>query len=127
MRRKETKNTAHAMKFSKKTISLMLIILAVMNIVDAFATLYFVGNGYARELNPFMAMWLEMGEIPFLLIKLLLVSIGIGFLWYAKEYKLVHRLIVLLLILYSIIILIHFDIACNIYYMANMVNHIQGG
>jgi len=98
----------------------MLVMLAVLNTVDAFATLFFVSNGYAKELNTLMAMCLEMGVLPFLFVKLFLVSLGIGFLWYAKEYKLVHKITAVLLVLYTIIVFIHAEIAWNVYRLSTL-------
>ena len=107
-------------KFSNRTLIKMLVLLAVLNTVDAFSTLYFVSNGYAKELNPLMAMCLEMGVLPFLFVKLFLVSLGIGFLWHAKEYKLVHRITVALMVLYIIIVCIHVEIAWNVIYFSTL-------
>ena len=107
------------LKFSNKTITIMLVVLALLNVVDGFSTLYLVSNGFAREVNPLMAMWLEMGAVPFLTVKLFLITLGIGFLWYSRDHKIVHVLTIILLTIYTAIILIHVDIAWTV--MQNML------
>ena len=107
------------MRFSAKTIAIMLIVLAGLNVIDAFATLYFVSNGFAREVNPLMEKWLEMGPAPFLFIKLFLNSLGIGVLWVYRKIKIVHTVTALLLILYIFIACMHINIALSVLYISD--------
>jgi hypothetical protein len=48
-------------------------LLFALNIVDALLTLYWVRNGYATEGNQLMAGLLDMGDMPFLAVK---VAVG---------------------------------------------------
>lgn len=49
------------------------ILLFALNIIDALLTIYWVRNGFATEGNQLMAVFLDMGDIPFLAIK---VAVG---------------------------------------------------
>ena len=111
MEKKRNIELVTKMKFGNKTIAIMLILLVVLNIIDALATVYFVSNGYAEELNPLMAAWLELGNIPFLFVKLFFTSLGIGFLWYSRKHKLAHILTAILLVVYIVIATVHINIA----------------
>jgi uncharacterized membrane protein YqjE len=53
----------------------------IFNLVDAVLTLLLVTMGAAEESNPLMAGALAIGPVPFMLVKLGLVSIGVGILW----------------------------------------------
>jgi hypothetical protein len=48
-------------------------LLFALNFLDAVLTLFWVNNGFAAEGNRLMAALLEVGDVPFLLVK-----IGIG-------------------------------------------------
>lgn len=54
------------MKLSKQTILLFL-----LNAADALLTIYWVRNGYATEGNLLMAHLLDMGNAPFLTVKIM--------------------------------------------------------
>ena len=54
----------------------MLGVTCVLNVFDVFATLILVGGGYAREGNPLMAKLLELGPLPFALVKIAMVTFG---------------------------------------------------
>lgn len=49
------------------------ILLFTLNIVDALLTIYWVRNGFATEGNQLMAGLLDMGDMPFLAVK---VAVG---------------------------------------------------
>jgi hypothetical protein len=49
------------------------ILLFALNIVDALLTIYWVRNGFATEGNQLMAGLLDMGDMPFLAVK---VAVG---------------------------------------------------
>ena len=48
-------------------------LLFALNFLDAVLTIYWVRNGFATEGNQLMAILLDIGDVPFLLVKL---SIG---------------------------------------------------
>lgn len=54
------------MKLSNQTI-----LLFALNAADAFLTVYWVRNGYATEGNLLMAHLLDLGNAPFLTIKIM--------------------------------------------------------
>jgi uncharacterized protein YunC (DUF1805 family) len=45
-------------------------ILFTLNLLDAILTLYWVRHGYASEGNHLMANLLDMGDVPFLVVKI---------------------------------------------------------
>jgi hypothetical protein len=47
-------------------------ILFTLNLLDAIFTIYWVRNGFASEGNQLMAGLLDMGNTPFLLVKILM-------------------------------------------------------
>lgn len=56
----------------------LLVILVILSlcILDAFFTLELINRG-AQELNPVMAFFLQMGHLPFLMVKYLLTASGL--------------------------------------------------
>ena len=54
-------------------LSIPTFLLFTLNIVDALLTIYWVRNGFATEGNQLMAGLLDMGDIPFLVVK---VAVG---------------------------------------------------
>lgn len=54
------------MKMSRRTQ-----LLFALNLIDAVLTLYWVRNGFATEGNQLMAGLLDMGNAPFLIVKVL--------------------------------------------------------
>jgi hypothetical protein len=54
-------------------LAAMPILLFALNIVDALLTIYWVRNGFATEGNQLMAGLLDMGDMPFLAVK---VAVG---------------------------------------------------
>jgi len=51
-------------------------LLFVLNLLDAFLTLYWVRNGFATEGNHLMASLLDVGDFPFLSVKILVGSVA---------------------------------------------------
>lgn len=58
-----------------------LILLILLNIVDATVTIIVIDSGIAREVNPIMEYFLNMGYGPFLLVKFLAVSFASCVFW----------------------------------------------
>jgi Domain of unknown function (DUF5658) len=54
-------------------LAVMPILLFALNMIDALLTLYWVRNGFATEGNQLMAGLLDMGDMPFLVVK---VAVG---------------------------------------------------
>lgn len=58
-------------------LSLVAAAVLVLNLADALFTLTYVHAGIAAEANPFMAGALGRGAVPFMIVKLALVSLGV--------------------------------------------------
>ena len=69
-------------------LSRSIALLFALNIVDAFITIMWVRNGWATEGNYLMASLLDLGEIPFLAIKLGMGAFMAVVLLYGSEYRL---------------------------------------
>lgn len=52
------------------------ILLFTLNLADALLTLYWVRNGFATEGNQLMARLLDLGDAPFLMVKILMGAIA---------------------------------------------------
>jgi hypothetical protein len=63
-------------------------LLFVLNIVDALVTIMWVRNGLATEGNYLMATVLDIGELPFLAIKVGMGLFTVAVLFYGSEYRL---------------------------------------
>ena len=59
----------------------LIVLLHVFNVFDGLATIYVVGAGLAEEANPVMRFFLDIGPVPFMLAKLILVSVSTYVLW----------------------------------------------
>jgi len=97
-----------------KIIKSSLIILILLNLIDAFATLYWVSNGIALEANPIMETLLTIGPIPFLFIKLFLVFCGCWLFWIHRKHNLTKISIFILLFVYIFVIIKHVNILIEI-------------
>ena len=69
-------------------LSRSIALLFALNIVDALVTIMWVRNGWATEGNYLMASLLDLGEIPFLAIKLGMGALMALVLLYGSEYRL---------------------------------------
>ena len=94
----------------------LLILLFSLNALDAFATLYWVMNGIASEANPVMDEWLNLGPIPFIVVKLGLVTVGVYFLWTFRKFKLSKLSVLPVLILYLLVTVMHSLIAYDTFF-----------
>ncbi|MHB1001932.1 MAG: DUF5658 family protein [Armatimonadota bacterium] len=61
-------------------------IILIVNIIDLFITFYLVESGKAREGNPIMAFYLQIGWIPLMLLKMGMTGTVILISEWAKEY-----------------------------------------
>lgn len=51
-------------------------LLFTLNLLDGILTIYWVRNGHATEGNGLMAMLLDMGDLPFMSVKILIGTIA---------------------------------------------------
>ena len=78
-----------------------------LNLIDAFVTLVWVGGGYAPEANHLMAVALDWGVLPFLLIKIGMGAFTAVVLLYGAEYKLARIGVTVALVAYSGVMAFH--------------------
>lgn len=52
-----------------------------LNLIDAVLTIYWVRNGHATEGNSLMAYFLDMGDLPFLVVKIAVGAIAAIVFW----------------------------------------------
>ncbi len=87
-RAEEREGEYYVDRYSAKTLLLVLLVL-VLSVVDAFLTLYLVGHG-AAEINPVMAHFLRFGPVAFLAAKYALTVSSILLLLIHKNVYLFH-------------------------------------
>ena len=60
-----------------------------MNVVDAIASLIYIKHlKVIEEANPFAEFLMSLGDVPFVISKTLIVSMGVYILWKNREKKL---------------------------------------
>lgn len=64
------------------------ILLFALNFLDAVLTIYWVRNGLATEGNHLMATLLEIGDVPFLSVKVAMGTVTALVLWRWREFRL---------------------------------------
>ena len=77
-----------------------IILLLLLNIVDATVTIIVIDAGIAKEANPIMDYFLNLGFLPFLMVKLSVVSFASYVFWKYRQRKGAVIGIILSLILY---------------------------
>ena len=84
-----------------------LILLMVFNIIDALYTLMWIQNGLAVEANPIMNSALSMGPGTFLIVKVLMVTLGLTLLWRLRASSFARIALIIPALFYSAIIGTH--------------------
>lgn len=84
------------------------ILLFLLNFFDAVLTIFWVRNGYATEGNLLMARLLDIGDSPFLLVKLAIGAVTAFVLWRWRDFKIARYGLVLTLIIYIGLMAVHF-------------------
>lgn len=87
--------------------SVQAIVLFSLNALDAFLTLYWVRNGMATEGNGLMATLLDIGDLPFIAVKLAIGGITAFVLWYYRDFKMSSYGISLALGVYCMLMCAH--------------------
>jgi len=85
----------------------------LLNYADAIFTIAWVQMGVAEEANPLMAEVIDRPAL-FLLTKLSMVTLGCILLWRFRAAPLSRYMVVLALICYTIILVIHTNIAFSL-------------
>ena len=83
-------------------------LLFALNLLDAFLTLYWVRNGFATEGNGLMAKLLDIGDFPFLAVKLLVGAIAAVVFWKWRNLRIAKYGLALTLVIYTGLMGVHF-------------------
>lgn len=83
-------------------------LLFTLNFLDAVLTLFWVRNGFATEGNELMAHLLDIGDFPFLAVKIAIGGIAAFVLWRWGNLRLARYGLVLTLTLYIGLMGVHF-------------------
>ena len=84
------------------------LLLFALNFIDAILTLYWVRNGFASEGNGLMAKLLDIGDFPFLAVKIVVGAIAAIVFWNWRNLRLAKYGLVLTLIIYTGLMGVHF-------------------
>ena len=92
-------------------MSVLLRLIFITNLIDAYLTLLWIDAGVAVEANPIMDFWLQQGTEWFLIVKIGAISIACLILWHMRNIDSVYvatRLVSLLAVLgYAALIVFH--------------------
>lgn len=84
------------------------LLLFALNFLDGVLTLYWVRHGYASEGNQLMASLLDVGDAPFLLVKLSIGAAAAIVLWHWRNLRLAKIGLSLSLAIYVCLMGVHF-------------------
>ena len=79
-----------------------------LNFIDAVLTIYWVRNGYATEGNHLMATLLDIGDAPFLAVKIAIGAVTAIVLWRWRKKRLAKYGLAVALAVYIGLMGIHF-------------------
>ncbi|MCU1289384.1 MAG: hypothetical protein JWN60_1613 [Acidobacteria bacterium] len=82
-------------------------LLFALNLIDAVLTIYWVRNGFATEGNHLMATLLDIGDLPFLAVKIAIGATAAVVLWHWGNLRLARYGLTLALTLYIGLMGIH--------------------
>ncbi|MBX7170262.1 MAG: DUF5658 family protein [Pyrinomonadaceae bacterium] len=92
----------------KMTFPQQAFLLFLLNLLDALLTIYWVRNGFASEGNHLMASLLDLGDLPFLAVKIAIGALTAFVLWRWKHSPLAKYGLALALMVYIGLMGIHF-------------------
>lgn len=84
------------------------LLLFTLNFFDAVLTIYWVRNGFAEEGNQLMARLLDIGDLPFLAVKIAVGAVAAVVLWRWKNLRLARYGLALALFVYISLMGVHF-------------------
>lgn len=90
------------------TLSQQTIILFLLNLVDGVLTIIWVRNGFATEGNHLMATLLDLGNTPFLAVKIAMGAVTAFVLWRWRAFRLAKYGLALVLMIYVGLMAVHF-------------------
>jgi hypothetical protein len=83
-------------------------LLFALNFIDAVLTIYWVRNGFATEGNQLMATLLDIGDMPFLAVKIAIGAVTAIVLWRWRKIRLAKYGLAVALAVYISLMGIHF-------------------
>ena len=83
-------------------------LLFALNFIDAVLTIYWVRNGFATEGNQLMATLLDIGDLPFLAVKVAIGAVTAIVLWRWRKFRLAKYGLAVALAVYISLMGIHF-------------------
>ena len=83
-------------------------LLFALNFLDAVLTIYWVRNGFATEGNQLMATLLDIGDLPFLAVKVAIGAVTALVLWRWRNLRLAKYGLAVALAVYISLMGIHF-------------------
>ena len=95
------------MKHNKTLLLSLLILTILFNIIDIVVSIVIIYYGNVEEGNPVMATYLELGIVPFVLAKLVLVGGGCVLLWRYRS-RIVARMGIYIVFSYYLALMIYF-------------------
>ena len=84
------------------------VLLFALNFFDAVLTIYWVRNGFATEGNHLMATLLDIGDLPFLAVKVAIGAVTAVVLWRWRNFRLAKYGLAVVLFVYVSLMGIHF-------------------
>ncbi|HEY0459290.1 MAG TPA: DUF5658 family protein [Pyrinomonadaceae bacterium] len=84
------------------------VLLFALNFLDAVLTIYWVRNGFATEGNQLMATLLDIGDMPFLAVKVAIGAVTAIVLWRWRKKRLAKYGLTVALAVYISLMGIHF-------------------
>ena len=83
-------------------------LLFLLNFLDAVLTIFWVRNGFATEGNHLMATLLDIGDLPFLLVKVSIGAVTAIVLWRWRKFRLAKYGLTIALVVYIGLMGVHF-------------------
>jgi len=84
------------------------LLLFTLNLLDAVLTLFWVHNGFATEGNQLMAKLLDVGDLPFLAVKIGIGAVAALVLWKWRNLTVARYGSAVALTIYFIVMGVHF-------------------
>ena len=106
----------HKKEVNKLFFKSLIFLLLILNIVDTYATIYWVTENLAHEKNPLMQELLGLSPVLFSYIKLFFVSLASVYLWKVIDRKLTQILIIPIVLIYIYVFVLHCNIAYQVFY-----------
>lgn len=89
---------------------IMLLILLILNIGDGYLTLVLTNENIAKELNPIMSFYLELGNIPFFAVKFFLTILPLFIFCICNNLSITKASLVIAITIYLSLIIYELNI-----------------